>query len=267
MSRASCRREAGGGWLGGDASPRGQPVLRLRSDEAEAVRERGRAVQHRKPAAAGPSGTFQSAKHVARPAHHEHTPLLVTMRAAARTPGLRSQVVFGAIERELRHGSRNGLRIVHFSVQNDHVHLVVEADDGRALSRGLQRLASRLAMVVNAVMRRGGRLWRERYHRLDLETPTQVRNAYVYVLMNVRKHAVARGAFSEHVFAELDSRSSARWFIGWHPREGPPPQAPELPPRAAAETPSVVPAKTWLATTGWKRCGLLRHDEIPRSSW
>lgn len=213
------------------------------------------------------SRACERAKHVARPAHHEQTPLLVTMKAAAGSPGLRSQLVFASIERELRLGSRNGLRIVQFSVQSDHVHLMVEADDGVALSRGLQGLASRLAMTVNAVTRRSGRLWRERYHRLDLHTPTQVRNAYVYVLMNVRKHAIARGAFTEHVFAELDARSSARWFRGWHPGEGPPAQSPDPSARGTPETPPVVPARTWLATTGWKRRGLLRQHEVPRSSW
>ena len=199
--------------------------------------------------------------HATRPLHRATTPVHVTLRAVRLAPNLRLPVIFEVIDRELRAASRQGLRVVHFSVQSDHVHLIVEAMDHESLWRGLQRFESRVAMELNRVARRSGKLWRERYHRHDLATPSQVRNAYVYVLMNVRKHDFVNASILDHHLSTLDPRSSAPWFTGWHPEARPPPR--EL---AASTLPSpVVAPRSWLAATGWRDCGLIRFDEMPRT--
>jgi REP element-mobilizing transposase RayT len=183
----------------------------------------------------------------------------VTSRAVGASPNLRSQTVFAEVRRVLARSSEKGFRLLHFSVQANHLHLIVEAEDATALSRGMQRLLSRVAQAVNAVARRSGRLWRDRYHREDLKTPSQVRNAYVYVLFNDRRHALGRSSVTEPELWVVDSRSSAAWFSGWAPRAGP--DESEI---ASAGPPVVTRARTWLAQTGWKKRGLLRIWERPR---
>ena len=37
-----------------------------------------------------------------------------------------------------RHASAFGVRIIHYSIQGNHLHLIVEAEDPRALSRAMQ---------------------------------------------------------------------------------------------------------------------------------
>ena len=91
--------------------------------------------------------------------------------------------------------------------------LLAEAEDAPSLSRGVQRLASRIARRVNLLVGRRGRLWRERYHRRDLSTPRQFRNALVYVIMNFRKHAP--GSERAHRGQVVDGHSSALWLDGW----------------------------------------------------
>ncbi len=137
-------------------------------------------------------------------------------------------------------------RVVHFSVQNNHVHLIVEAHDGRALSCGVQGLAIRLARRVNKLLGVSGRFWSERFHSRELATPRSVRNAIVYVLMNARKH---HADFERGV----DACSSAPWFDGFV--YGPSPPREESP---------VKRPSTWLASTGWRRCGLIGLNERPR---
>jgi hypothetical protein len=109
----------------------------------------------------------------------------------------------------------------------------------------MQGLAIRIARAVNRVLRRGGRVWQDRFHARALVTPREVRNALVYVLGNVRKH-VER-------FRGLDPCSSAAWFGGWrdHPANG-------------GGTPPVAPPQTWLARAGWRRHGLILMEEAPR---
>jgi putative transposase len=177
---------------------------------------------------------------------------------------MRAQVVFRKVRSCIARAHRGGLRVTHFSVQRDHVHLIVEAPDKRGLARGLQGIASGMARVVNAAVGRAGRFWRGRYHRRDLESPRAVRNAIVYVTMNFRKHE----AHDETVFVTLDARSSAAWLTGWSARAGPWLEALRERP-LVAEVPHdrrpVGSSETWLGKTGWKRHGEIAPHEVPRN--
>ena len=81
-------------------------------------------------------------------------------------------------------------------MQDDHLHLIVEADDNDALARGMKSFSVRANRLFNAAAGRGrGRVWADRYHRRDLTNARQVRNALVYCLCNYKKHQrVASGA-------------------------------------------------------------------------
>src|SRR6059036_1414121 len=191
-----------------------------------------------------PSGLKVGVPHRTRPPHHARHPLHVTLRAQHGLPSLRTDAVFYAVRRGLAQASRGGLRVLQFSVQRDHVHLLVEAVDVRVLSRGLQGLAIRIAKGVNQVLRRRGRVWGDRYHARALRTPREVRNALVYVLQNWRKHlSGVRG---------VDPRSSAPWFEGWSRQVR----------RVRGARPVVAP-QTWLAAVGWRRLALIEPDEEP----
>jgi putative transposase len=196
---------------------------------------------------------------VRRPGHDPTHPAHITWRAASTAPDLRAQTPFRAVKGCLVRLARRGpLRVVHFSVQRDHVHLIVEAPPGTELARGLQGLASSIARAVNRVVGRRGRLWRDRYHRRDLTSPRQTRNAIVYVLMNFRKHRPEDALTTLHL---LDSRSSAAWFDGWDSRAGPLLDA--LRGRVKAERCPTSSASTWLGASGWRRYGVIRPDETP----
>jgi len=171
------------------------------------------------------------------------------MRAREGLPFLREEVIAREIMKRIGEANRSKMkdafRIVHFSVQDDHVHLIVEAADATALSRGMQGLAIRLARRVNALLQIRGGFWGDRFHSRELVSPRIVRNAIVYVLMNAKKHGYA--------IAGIDSLSSASWFAdGFSPR---------LEPRA--EPPPTREARTWLGKVGWRRRGMLRTSERP----
>jgi putative transposase len=196
-----------------------------------------------------------------RPDHDRNHPAHITLRAASSVPDLRAQRPFRAVRGCLiRLARRASIRVVHFSVQRDHLHLIVEAADHSELARGMQGLASGIARAVNRVVGRRGRFWRDRYHRRDLETPRQIRTTIVYVLMNFRKHTPEDAL---HILHELDPRSSAAWFDGWDSRAGPLVAAAR---RACDADRSPSPTRvavTWLGSVGWRRHGLIRPEEGP----
>jgi putative transposase len=172
-----------------------------------------------------------------------------TLRCVPEGPSLRASPVFCDLSRALADCSRPRFRLIQFSVQTDHLHLVVEADSTLDLTRGLQGLAIRCARAVNRVAGRRGPLWHRRYHIRTLGTPSEVRAALVYVLLNFRKHLRAAPG--------IDPFSSGPWFDGWAHR-------PTLAPPPAP----VVPAQTWLGTIGWRRAGgSLDCRELPAASF
>ena len=191
-----------------------------------------------------PSGRKVGVPHRIRPAHVARHPVHVTLRAARSLPSLRGDRLFEVLRRGLAPSSQGGLRILHFSVQTDHVHMIVEAESGGALSRGLQGLAIRLAKRVNRVLGRAGSLWSDRYHARPLRTPREVRNAVVYVLQNWRHHRLGGEG--------VDPCSSGRWFDAWAGNN----------PSVAGTRPVVTP-RTWLAAVGWRRYGSIKIEGRP----
>jgi REP element-mobilizing transposase RayT len=82
-------------------------------------------------------------------------------------------------------------RVVHVSVQTDHVHMIVEVASGAALRRGLQVFARRAARALNRAWGRSGDVWGDRCQARAVETPREVRNGLLPVLLNLRKHVRA----------------------------------------------------------------------------
>jgi hypothetical protein len=198
----------------------------------------------------------RSARERAGVSHHgrdevtRETPVHVTLRVLPHVWNLRSGRSLAAVASALEgmKGWRE-LRVVHFSLQGEHLHLIVEAEGKRALSEGMQGLTVRLAKALNRMMGRRGTVFADRYHAHVLRTPAEVRNALAYVLLNHRSHMLRIGVRSDA--AALDRFSSAASFDGWEDRPGP-------------EAPSVTsPAQSWLLRTGWRRRGLLSPDERP----
>ena len=182
--------------------------------------------------------------HHRRPEHQARHPVQLTMRAS-NAPNLRSAPIFAAVRTAIARATRTGFRIVQFSVQQDHLHLIVEANNRIALCNGARALAIRVALAVNRTTGRRGPLFRDRFHARVLSTPREVRAGLVYVLQNFRKHLRAP--------AGVDPRSSGPWFDGW-----------TLPENARADASPVVPAQTWLGSIGWRRGGgLIDPRELP----
>ncbi len=200
-------------------------------------------------------------RHRVREAHSSLHPVHVVLRSKFKP--LRSQFVFPTVRQALAEATRarKDFRITQFSVQGDHVHLIVEAGSHSALTRGMQGLAIRVARAVNGLMNRTGKLWADRFFSRELKSPRVVRNALAYVLNNFRKHRAAGAAL-------IDPYSSAPYFNGFRefaglaPCELPTsrrlPLVPQgvAPPKESQEVP-IVPAKTWLAENGWRRGGAI----------
>jgi REP element-mobilizing transposase RayT len=153
-------------------------------------------------------------------------------------------------------------RVVQFSLQRPHVHLLVEARDRTALARGMQAFGISAAKHINALIvdadgrRRRGSVFPDRYHPRILTNRRQVRNCIAYVLNNWRHHGEDR-----REAWQLDPFSSAIAFEGWKERETRDGARFVQPPGYVS--PLVCAPTTWLLSTGWRRYGLISAREVP----
>ena len=188
--------------------------------------------------------------HRARANHPKHTPGHVTLRRARDLPNFRFALLHLEIVRCIRESQRNDFRIVHYSIQSDHIHLLVEAESD-ALERGMRGFTIRTAKGLNKnVLKRNGKVWADRFHRHDPRTPTEVRHALVYVLANGLKHGVVpRG--------QHDPCSSGRYLMGWNSPI----------PVAEGDIP-VRPPQTWLLAKSWMDVGsgYIFFTEVPKAA-
>ena len=183
--------------------------------------------------------------------------MLVTVRVQDDVPRLRCARFVREFRKTLRKGARRpGFRVVHYSIQDDHAHFMVEAQGRVCLANGMKSLGARFARCVNRVFGRAGRVLADRFHHVVKRTPTEVRRALAYVLLNVRKHYWQRRRREPPVV--LDGASSGLWFDGWKGR-GPPAGRYADATRAC----EVAPARTWLLSKGWRRVGLIDPAEVP----
>ena len=188
-------------------------------------------------------------RHLPRPAFARGVPCHVTLKVRPDVPSLRSRRLVRELETTFRRGCERGdFRLVHYTVQRDHLHLIVEAVGADALGRGMKAIGARVARAVNRVFGRRGPVLADRYRLRALRTPREVRAALRYVLLNARKH-IRRAGRSLH---RVDPASSGRWFDGWR-----------VPLKTAADPPAVARPRGWLAGVEWRRHGLIDPADEP----
>src|SRR5882672_12243380 len=208
--------------------------------------------------------------HLARPALNGRHPAQVTLTVGRGVPNLRAELCMAVLRGAFAKGKeRFGFRLIHHSVQANHLHLVVEAAGTSSLSRGLQGLSVRIARGLNKALGRRGRVFADRYHARALATPREVHHALRYVLLNAHHHSRQSGS-SFWRFRRWDPCSSGEMFDGWlgsgetEPRGKPPSTFGEkgaLLAQPLRET--VVAPEVWLLRVGWRKHGLIRPWGVP----
>jgi REP element-mobilizing transposase RayT len=211
-----------------------------------------------------PKGKRSSEPHKKRARVLAREPQHVNMRVVPEVGNLRRRHMYRALrEATIVAARRETFRIVHFSIQGNHVHLIAEAENRIALARGMQGFQISAAKHINAAvsewqgMRRTGRVFADRYHARALKTPREVRNAIAYVVNNWRRHDEHLAAFARAW--KVDPFSSGIGFDGWKELAGAPFR---LRPTTYEEL-AVWPPRSWLLSTGWRRHGLISYDEKP----
>lgn len=177
----------------------------------------------------------------------------ITARARKGLPSFRAQRIASLVLLLMRRLNDAGFQIVHFSVQTNHIHLIVEAKDREIIIKKMSGFMISFAKRLNAMLGRArGKVWDDRYYRRDIDSSRDMKNVLAYVFGNAKKHGlIPRDA------AEIDYVSSAWTFDGWNVKiDLPPERVRWKPPRPRTE----------LLRRDWIAFGLLRVSGAPRSA-
>ena len=220
--------------MGSKVRRKGQLALRLKKRFGHGGKRKGAGRKRLAPA--------PRVKHRARAVLGSNQPVHVTWRVLPHVWNLRSRRAFRTLLRAFRPAvERFGTRLTHFSVQGNHLHLIVEADGAPALSSAMQGLAIRIAKGLNRMMDRIGKVFADRFHARPLRTPTDAHNAIAYVLGNARVHAERQGrapstAPDRFAASPADLRATTPW---WRTIDG--------------GAPPITLPTSWLLGRGWMR--------------
>jgi REP element-mobilizing transposase RayT len=243
---------------------------------ASAKRARKRHVQQelfrrggkRRGAGRKPKGARAGERHTARPEFKPHHALHVVMRIVPAVGSLRRRKLYRAMrDATITAALREWFRIIHISIQRDHLHMIVEADHKAALARGMQGFQVSAARHINAalgdgVRRRRGKVFADRYHVEVITSPTQARRAIKYVLSNFRKHGEDRAGLPSTWL--VDPFSSGISFPDWAELED---KAWMWPIRPTYDPLVVRRPRSWLLAEGWKLAGgAISAREVPGPS-
>lgn len=190
--------------------------------------------------------------HMKRPRVDKDTPLHITWRLKIGLLSMRKQQLLKEFEESVRRAKIFGLRVLQFSIQGNHIHLIVEADNNLALAQGLRSLGGRFGKIIRKHAGGRGPVFAGRYHIELIQTPEQMRNTLSYVLLNHSKH--------KKVVEYVDGYSSAPYFHEWKRLLGKKfsgmirDQVESLREANGRDITSAAlsPPKSWLAREGWR---------------
>jgi putative transposase len=177
-------------------------------------------------------------------------PLSLTMKVKRGVPSLRQRMFLKGFKQSIQGARDYGLHVVHYSLLHNHIHVIIEAKNNKALGAGIRSLAGRFGKFIrkNSEKRLKGSVFTGRYHMRALKTPTEMKNALEYVLLNQAKHS--------NRIEHMDHYSSADQFTEWQKLLGKRFKnliQDEVEDLAASPDLYLSPPRSWLCRQGWMR--------------
>ncbi len=116
----------------------------------------------------------------------DRTPMHINFKYRTQ---IKTKFCLRLLKRAILNARRHGLRVNHYSLQSNHIHLIVEAETNQILTKGMRSLTVTFAKGLQQ-----GKIQVERYHLHVLRAVREIKNAILYVLFNQQKHE--KGKFS-----------------------------------------------------------------------
>lgn len=135
-----------------------------------------------------PAKNDQGIRHTSRKKFQKALSLLLTIKVRENKADIQSKRMLKRLHHAIYRARLKGLRIIHYTLEYNHVHLLVEAGNHEILHKGMQALGISLSKSINRLKNKKGAVYKHRYHFRQISSPRDLRNVVNYILNNGIKH-------------------------------------------------------------------------------
>ena len=135
-------------------------------------------------------------RHTKRPNLKKPTSLHLTVKIKKNKAEIKNKSVLAILKRAIVNARKQGLKVIHYSLEYDHVHLLIEADNNLILGKGMKAFGVTFAKAINRLKKLKGEVYKHRYHFRRISSSKELKNVMNYIFTNGLKHKTANSIIS-----------------------------------------------------------------------
>ncbi len=149
-------------------------------------------------------------RHTNRPHIKKPASLHLTIKVKKKKAEIKNKSVLKILKRAILNARKQGLRVIHFSLEYDHVHLLIEADNNLILGKGMQAFGVTLSKAINRLKKLKGGVYKHRYHFRQISSTRELKIVMNYIFTNGLKHGTAKSILNP--FNSIQAEKKFRLF-------------------------------------------------------
>lgn len=130
----------------------------------------------------------KSIRHIRRERILKPTSMHLTIKVRENKADIKTKSILKALHHAIIRARLKGIRVIHYTLEYNHVHLLVEAHCHTIMHRGMQAFGISIAKAINKIKIRSGTVYKHRYHLRKITSPRQLKNVIHYIFHNGIHH-------------------------------------------------------------------------------
>ena len=135
-----------------------------------------------------PAKVDRGIRHISREKINRPSALHLTIKVRENKADIKNKRILKALHYAIRRARLQGLRVVHYTLEYNHVHLLVEANDNKSVQKGMQALGISFSKAINKIKQVKGSVYKHRHHFRKLNSRREYKNVIQYIFRNGIKH-------------------------------------------------------------------------------
>jgi len=150
-------------------------------------------------------------RHTARPELERPSSLHLTVKIEKEKANLKNKFILKILKKAILNARRFNLKIIHYSLEFDHVHLLIEAENNIILGKGMQSFGVTFSKAINRHRNVSGQVYKHRYHFRKITSAKQLKNVMNYIFKNGVKHGTSKTIVSG--YNSIQAEKKFRLFV------------------------------------------------------
>jgi len=137
-------------------------------------------------------------RHTKRPHLKRPSSLHLTVKIKKNKAEIKNKSVLAILKRSILNARKQGLRVIHYSLEYDHVHLLIEADNNLILGKGMQAFGVTFSKAINRLKKLAGEVYKHRYHFRRISSCSELKNVMNYIFNNGLRHKTSKSIVNSY---------------------------------------------------------------------